>query len=495
MLRRTLLSALFQRQTARPNIVWIYGDDIGYGDLSCYGATAVKTPNLDSLATKGIRFTNAHSSAATCTPSRYALFTGQYAWRKKGTNILPGDAAMVIRPEQATIASILRRSGYQTGAVGKWHLGLGDGNLDWNQPITPGPREIGFEYSFLIPATGDRVPCVYVENGRVVNHDPKDPIRVSYKDPFPDEPTGAKNPELLRVKPSHGHDQAIINGISRIGYMKGGQAARWKDEDMADTITAKATGFINQAAKDSPFFLYFGTQDIHVPRAPHQRFVGKTSMGPRGDCIAELDASVGQILQALRRRGLEQNTIVLFSSDNGPVVDDGYQDQAVSRLGNHKPAGPLRGGKYSNFEGGTRVPLLVQCPARIRPKPSAALVGQVDFARSFAVLAQSRVQLGEAPDSQDLSQTLLGREERGREYLVEQAGSLALRGREWKYIRPSSGPARNAPTNTELGNSRDPQLYNLLQDPGETTNRAAANPALVEQMEAALRGIESASGN
>src|SRR5262245_53010619 len=393
----------------RPNIVLIYADDLGYGDLGCYGAMRVKTPNMDRLAREGLRFTDGHSAAATCTPSRYAMLTGEYAWRQKGTGVLPGDAHLIIKPGRTTMASILKKAGYTTGVVGKWHLGLGDEKLDWNETIKPGPLEIGFDYSFLVPATGDRVPCVYVEDHRVVGADPKDPIRVSYGTPVGTEPTGAKNPELLKVKPSHGHDQTVVNGISRIGYMTGGKAARWVDEDMADTLTGKATAFIaKHAGKMEPFFLYFALHDIHVPRVPHARFVGTTEMGPRGDAIAQADWCVGEVLKALDQHKIADDTLVILSSDNGPVVDDGYRDDAVAKLGDHKPAGPLRGGKYSAFEGGTRVPFLVRWPAKVKPGLSEALVCQVDFPASFAAMTRQELAQPDGPDSFNVLPALLG---------------------------------------------------------------------------------------
>ena len=328
-----LAAAPVLRAARRPNIVLIYADDVGYGDIGCYGATAVRTPNLDRIAGQGVRFTNAHATSATCTPSRFSLLTGEYAWRQQGTGILPGDAPLIIPPGRLTLPGILRSAGYRTAVVGKWHLGLGAGKIDWNGDITPGPNEIGFDYSFIIPATPDRVPCVLVENHRVVNLDPAAPISVSYQQPFPGELTGHDHPELLKMKLSHGHDGAIVNGVSRIGFMQGGGKALWVDENFADIFTRKATDFVD-AHRSEPFFLYYAAHEIHVPRLPNPRFVGSTGMGPRGDSIAELDWCVGRILDALERNGLTRDTLVLFSSDNGPVLDDGYRDQAVERVGN-----------------------------------------------------------------------------------------------------------------------------------------------------------------
>lgn len=476
---------------APPNIVLIYADDLGYGDVSCNGATRVKTPHIDRLAEQGLRFLDAHSASSTCTPSRYAMLTGQYAWRKKGTAILPGDAALIIEPGRTTLASMLHGAGYATGAVGKWHLGLGQGELDWNGEIKPGPLEIGFDYCFLIPATGDRVPCVYVENHRVVGLDPSDPIKVSYAHPVGDEPTGKEHPELLKLHAVQGHDQTIVSGIGRIGYMSGGKAARWSDEDMADTITRKAVAFIEKNA-EKPFFLYFATHDIHVPRVPHPRFAGKSELGVRGDVIMQFDACVGEIVKTLDRLKLADNTLVLVSSDNGPVVQDGYRDGALEKLGDHKPAGPLRGGKYSIFEGGTRIPLVVRWPGRVKPGVTDALVCQVDFLASFAALTGQKLLEADAPDSFNVLPALLGETKAGRESLVEHSRIVALRQGPWKYIEPGDGPKKSRDTNTELESDKLGQVYNLSKDLGETKNLGGKGSSRAAEMGKALQEIRNA---
>jgi arylsulfatase A-like enzyme len=475
----------------RPNIVLIYADDLGYGDVGCYGATRIRTPNIERMAREGLRFTDAHAPSSTCTPSRYALLTGEYAWRRKGTGVLPGDAALIIEPGRLTLPAMLKRAGYATGVIGKWHLGLGSGPIDWNGAIRPGPLEVGFDDAFIMAATGDRVPCVFIRGHRVVGLDPRDPIRVSYGKPIGDEPTGARNPELLKLKPSHGHDQTIVNGISRIGTMSGGKAARWVDEDMADAFTREAVGFIERHAS-GPFFLEFATHDIHVPRVPHSRFAGTSGCGVRGDVVQELDWCVGQVLDALDRLKLADRTIVMFTSDNGPVVDDGYADRAVADLAGHRPAGPLRGGKYSLFEGGTRVPFLVRWPGRIRPGVTDALVNQVDLLASLASLTGQTLPQNSAPDSLDILPALLGDARIGRDHSVHHSGRLALREGSWKYIPAGPGSAVQTHTATETGNTPVDQLYDLSRDLGETENVAAEHPERVAAMSSRLRSIRDA---
>lgn len=484
LLTSLIVSGLFAQKPAKPNIVLIYADDVGIGDLSCYGATQVQTPNADKLAREGIQFMNAHAAAATCTPSRYSLFTGEYPWRRKGTGIATGDAGLIIKPNRYTLAKMFRQAGYATGAVGKWHLGLGNeaGNQNWNGLITPGPKEIGFDYSYLMAATADRVPCVFVENQRVVNLDPKDPIQVSYVKNFPGEPTGKDNPELLtKLKPSHGHDMSIVNGISRIGYMKGGKSALWIDEHIADSITTHAVQFIERH-KSQPFFLYFGTNDIHVPRYPHPRFVGKTDMGPRGDAIVQFDYAVGEVVKALEKAGIRDNTIIIVSSDNGPVVDDGYQDQAVQRLKNHKPWGPYRGGKYSTFEAGTRIPFIVNWGSHLVPQKSEALLSQVDMLATMAKLTGTDISSVEGLDSEDQLDAWLGRDPKGREYVIGAAGSLTVLTKDWKYIEPGKGKPYTLSTGTETGNNPVDQLYDMRRDRGEYDNVAGENKIVVRFM-------------
>jgi len=466
----------------RPNIVVMLADDIGYGDLGCYGATLAKTPNLDRLAARGVRFTDGHSSSATCTPSRYSLITGEYAFRKKGTGVLPGDAALIVDPARPTVASILQQAGYTTGCVGKWHLGLGSGNIDWNGEIAPGPREVGFDYSFIIPATGDRVPCVYVENRRVAGLDPKDPIQVSYKEKVGNEPTGRERPDLLKMKLSHGHDGTIVNGISRIGFMSGGKSARWVDEDMAQTLAGKAVSFMEKN-RANPFFLYFATHDIHVPRVPHDRFRSASQCGLRCDAIQQLDWCAGQLLATLDRLKLTGNTLVIFTSDNGPVVDDGYDDGSVEALGSHKPAGPFRGGKYSIYEGGTRVPFLASWPARVKPGVSDALISQVDLSASFAALTGRPPAGAVGPDSLDVLPALLGESRKGRDHLVEHAQGIALRKGPWKLIPARAAQGKKAASSLEL--------FNLDGDIGETKNVAAANPEVVREVSALLEKVRT----
>jgi arylsulfatase A-like enzyme len=463
----------------KPNIVFIYLDDLGYGDLSCYGATEIKTPNIDALANGGVRFTNGYATSATCTPSRYGLLTGVYPWRNKDAKILPGSAPLLIGKEQLTIPKMLKEKGYQTAIVGKWHLGLGTGIVDWNQQLDAGPNDVGFDYSYIMAATQDRVPTIYIDNGKVVNLDSKDPISVNYDKNFPGQPTGKENPELLSMKWHHGHNSSIVNGIPRIGYVSGGASANWSDVDLADDFLAKAQTYV-KTHKDNPFFLYYALNQPHVPRTPNPRFVGKSGMGPRGDVILEADYCVGEIIKTLKEEGVLDNTLIVFSSDNGPVLNDGYFDDAVEKLGNHKPNGPLRGGKYSLLEAGTRVPFFTYWKGQIKPLVSDALVCQIDLLESIAKLVNVDV---ENTDSQELLDVFIGKSAKGRTSLVIEANTkTAFRQGDWMMIPPYPGDSILEEVNIEMGNDKEFQLYNLKKDIGQKNNLAKAQPKKLKEL-------------
>lgn len=530
---------------SKPNIIVIMSDDVGYGDVGCYGATEIATPNIDRLAKGGLRFTSGYCSASTCTPTRYSLLTGKYAFRQNGTGIAAPNATALIKPGTMTLPSILKNAGYATAIVGKWHLGLGEPpEPDWNGELKPGPLEVGFDHAFIFPTTNDRVPSVFVEDHRVRNLDPDDPLWVEGGN-RDKQPTGTTHRDTLRMDWSDGHNQTIHNGIGRIGYFGGGQKARWRDEELADTLIQESVRWIKEQ-KSNPFFLFFASHDIHVPRMPNERFQGKSSLGYRGDAIMELDWCVGQLLDTLNELKLSDNTLVIFCSDNGPVLDDGYKDGAVEKLGKHKPAGPLRGGKGSVYEGGTRTPFIAHWPGMINSGSSDEIVCTIDLAASFASLVGQSLDDSACQDSFNILPALLGkRGAKGRDHLVQQGNDgvkLGLRSGDWKLIHQkviyklfnlseSSDKGRNVIKResaraeelkakmSELerkgsdllvregksGNKLSLQsgdwklvrinevreLYNLNTDLGETKNLIDAEPERVEQLMAQLARIQS----
>ncbi len=472
-----------QRTPGNPNLVIIYMDDLGYGDVSAYGSGTLSTPNIDKLASEGLRFTSGYCTSATCTPSRYGMLTGQYPWRNKRAAILAGDAPLLIDPGQPTLPKMLAENGYKTAVIGKWHLGIGDGNVDWNREIELTPNAVGFDYSYVMAATNDRVPTVYVENHKVAGLNPGDPLQVSYKENFKGEPTGRDNPELLKLKWHHGHDCSVWNGISRIGYQKGGKSAMWIDEDMADNFLKRVLNYIEEN-QNEPFFLYYALQQPHVPRTPHPRFVGATGMGPRGDSIAEGDWCVGQVMAKLKELNLDRNTLVIFSSDNGPVLNDGYYDEAVEKIGGHTPSGPFRGGKYSLFNAGTNVPLITWWPGQIEPGISDALVCQIDFMDSIASYLGLK---NTGPDSENVLDALLGKSSVGRTDLVLEASrNVAYRLGDYLMIPPYEGLAVQANVNIETGLGPEYQLYDIGSDRGQVKNLAAEMPGKLNELKDGL---------
>jgi arylsulfatase A-like enzyme len=474
-----------EQQDEQPNIVVIYADDLGYGDVSSYGSTELLTPNFDRIANEGIKFTNGYATSPTCTPSRYALLAGEYPFRRARAQVLPGNAPLLFELGKQTLPSMLHDAGYFTGVVGKWHLGLGDENLNWNHKVAPGPLEIGFDYSYIMASTNDRVPSVYVENHKIVGLDPNDPIEVSYKENFPGEPTGKENPEMLKMHFSHGHDMSVHNGISRIGFQRGGKSALFIDEDMSDDFLRESIKFVNDH-KDEPFFLFYSLHQPHVPRVPHPRFAGKSGLGARGDVIVEADWAVGQFLDELDKLGLTENTIVVFSSDNGPVLDDGYYDEAVTKIGEHTPRGGLRGGKYSLFDAGTHVPFMLRWPKEVNPGTSDALVSQMDFTASFAALVGQK---NTTKDSQNILEAFTGKSQQGRSSLIlGQNNITAYRKGDYVLIPPHEGrKMTNKWVNIETGRDKNIQLYNLKEDRKQEHNLASEKAEMVEEM---LKEIE-----
>ena len=467
----------------QPNIVIIYTDDIGYGDVGVYGATQIPTPNIDKLANEGLLFTDGHCAASTCSPSRYALLTGTMGFREN-VDIIGVNKPAVIDSTQFTMGRLFKQAGYHTGIVGKWHLGIGKGDTDWNGVVKPGPREAGFDYSFIIPYSNDRAPFVYLENQRVFNYDPDDPITVS-KNRIPDSIPGTEypdarlNPESVTVYEGDGaHRATVVNGVGRIGYMKGGKTALWNDHDIAINLVDKALNYI-ESNKNHPFFLLFSTNDIHAPRLPNPRFRGKTNLGFRGDNIVQLDWSVGKIMETLIALDMANNTILIFTSDNGPVnIDGGYQDG--SDQGDHQAAGILRGGKYSIYEGGTRVPFIIRWPAKVKPGKSNALVSQVDLLASFAAFFNIPIPANHALDSRNYWDSFMGNDDQGADVVLEQANKkekgIAIRKGKWKFIN--------------TGDEKF-ELYDLKNDPSEQNNIINMQPGIAEDLRGDLKKLET----
>jgi arylsulfatase A len=478
----------------KPNIIVIMADDLGYGDVSCYGGSGIQTPNIDRLAAEGVRFTSGYAATSVCTASRYSFLTGSYAFREPRSGIAPPLAPAIIPPGTETVPSLLKRAGYTTAVIGKWHLGLGDKAPDWNGELKPGPLEIGFDYCFLLATTNDRVPPVYVENHRVHNLDPADPLWVGMQKPHEDFPTGVTHRDTLKIDWIYGHNNVIHNGISRIGYFTGGARALWRDEDLADEWVRQSVRWI-ETNRERPFFLFFSSHDPHTPRVPHERFQGKSAMGARGDVILQFDWSVGELLAALDRLGLAENTLVVLCSDNGPVLTDGYKDDAVEKLGDHKPAGPFSGGKYRALEGGTRTPFITRWKGRIQPGVSNQMICQVDLPASFAGLTAQNLPDDAFLDSVNLLDVLLGKPgAKGREELLTQTGggsdstgnnltSYGLRMGDWKLVKERSSPPNTPKMTYQEG------LFDLSKDPGEKTNLAAQYPEQMKRLQDRLEAI------
>ena len=476
---------------AKPNVIIINVDDLGYGDVGCYGATKVKTPNIDRLAAQGRRFTDFHSASAVCSPSRYALITGRYPARRNLWGPIFYKTPLVIDTNQATIATVMKQSGYATAIIGKWHLGFGTQSpIDWNKPLKPGPLELGFDYYYGVPILNSHPPYVYVENHHVDGLTPDDPMiygRQAETREFPEK-----------------FETAAIGG---------GRAAHFLyDDRMVGTILKdKAIGWIKQH-KQHPFFLYYATTNIHHPFTPAPRFIGTSQAGRYGDFIHELDWIVGEVMKTLEDEGLADNTLLILTSDNGGMLNQGGQDAWTA---GHHQNNSLLGFKFDAWEGGHRVPFIARWPGKIKAGTvSNELLSNVDLPATLAALAGYKLQPGQLPDSYNGLPALTGNPAKPiRNYLVISPAfeaNLAIRKGKWMYISGQGGggfqgtkigehtlggpPAflLTGQQNSDIENGKikpgapPAQLYDLEADPAQKYNVYNKYPKVVKAMEKLL---------
>jgi arylsulfatase A len=483
--------------TQRPNVVIIFADDLGYGDLGCYGATKVRTPNIDRLAAQGRMFMDAHSASAVCTPSRYALITGEYPLRK---NLYPPvflKTGLIIDTHQQTIASLMKEAGYATACIGKWHLGFGKDRPDWNGELKPGPLELGFDSYFGVPVVNSHPPFVYVENHRVVGLLPEDPLVFDQK---------AKT-RVFQEK----------MGINQIGGADAAHAL-YADEFVGTKLTDKAVKWI-KGQRRTPFFLYLATTNIHHPFTPHPRFQGTSKCGRYGDFVHELDWIVGEIMSVLNDAGKADNTLLVFTSDNGGMFNQGGQDAWTA---GHTLNGKLLGFKFDAWEGGHRVPFIARWPGKIEAgSRSKQLICNVDIFATLAALTGTPVKAGQGQDSVNILPALIGEPEAPlRKHLLlaaRQPSHLALRKAKWMYINARGGGGFTSPqrgahafggpaaitftqrTNSDIENGKikanapRAQLYDLESDLAQTENLYSEFPDIAQEMEALLRSYAPAA--
>ncbi|WP_373331413.1 sulfatase family protein [Salmonirosea aquatica] len=462
--------------STRPNVLVILADDLGYGDLQCYNSDSqVKTPNLDRLSAEGLRFTDAHSGSAVCSPTRYGLVTGRYAFRsplKRG--VLGGYSPSLIEADRFTIADLLKQAGYQTSVIGKWHLGLdwpkipgaqpepphephqwpkGD-NLNIEADLTQGPKELGFEYSYIIPSSLDIPPYLYLENGQ---------------------------PSSREIVEIAGSDQP--RGV----YWRTGKGSKdFKLKETLDQLGTKAQEFLVERRKNpKPFLLYLPLTSPHTPWLPAEQFRGRSGAGTYGDFVAHTDAVVGRVLKTLDSLRLKDNTLVVFTSDNGADWKPGDKEKYPL----HKANGILRGEKSDIWEGGHRVPFIVRWPNTIKqPRQSDQLLCLNDLMATLASLTQQKLPADAGQDSFDFSPILLHEKYPTpiRNSLIHHSieGMFSIRQGKWKYVagQGSGGWSKDESATKDLPE----QLYDLEADPGETRNVIQANPAIAQQLKALL---------
>jgi arylsulfatase A-like enzyme len=502
----SLLGSMVFAGETPPNVVLIFADDLGYGDVGCYGATKLQTPNIDKLATEGRRFIDAHSASAVCTPSRYGLLTGQYPYKANGGKGIWGPAPieepLLIDPETLTIADVFKNKGYDTAAIGKWHLGFGTGKNDWQEPLRPGPNDLGFDYYFGMPIVNSAPPYVYVENDRIVGSDPDDPLvylgRNSKQTPTPITPIP---PEAAQ----------------RSANMFGGAVEAHKlfnDYEVGTKLSEKAVAWIKSRGK-KPFFLYLATTNVHHPFTPAKRFQGTSQCGLYGDSVHELDWIVGEIMKSLEAAGVADNTLVIFTSDNGGMFNHG--GRAAAELG-HSINGNLLGSKFGIWEGGHRVPFIAWWPGKIEAGSlSDQLLNNVDMKATFAALIGQTLSADDRKDSINMLPALVENPDQPlrTEMIVtpHDQSHMAVRKGKWMYI-PAQGdggfkgskPSQHAwggaavttlvnTPNSDIENGKikknapRAQLYDLEADVNQTKNLYNEYPEVVQEMDAYLKSL------
>lgn len=484
-------SAFAQESKKKPNVVLIYTDDLGYGDVGCNGATKVRTPNIDKIAAQGRRFTNAHVASAACSPSRYGLLTGRYPWRANFWRPVFAPSPLQIDPNRKTLPDVMKASGYATACVGKWHLGFGEKpRIDWNGKLSPGPLDCGFDYYYGVPVVNSHPPFVYVENDRVLGLDPSDPIKYTRKGNVP-----SKAYPLKHTK-------------GRFAGMTGGKAAHdlYVDEMVGTHLTEKATAWMGEQ-KNKPFFLYFATTNIHHPYTPHPRFKGTSDCGDYGDFIHELDWMVGEVMKTLEEMGELDNTLLIFTSDNGGMLNP--VGKAAWEAG-HKLNGDYLGFKFDVWEGGQRIPFLAQWPGHVPPNTTSdALICTTDLMATVAGMLGQKLGPDEGPDSVNILPALTGTPEKPlHDYLILMAagrGRYGVRKGKWMYIPGQGGGgfgngihglAKTDQKNSDVLDRGDRgaikpgapanQLYDLEKDPGQHTNVIEQFPEVAKELQAIL---------
>jgi arylsulfatase A-like enzyme len=445
----------------RPNLVIILADDMGYGDPGCYNPDSkIPTPNIDQLANQGMRFTDAHTPSSVCTPTRYGLLTGRYCWRTSlSRGVLNGYSPLLIKPGRLTLAAVLKQHGYATACIGKWHLGLGtDNNADFSKPLRPGPGSLGFDESFIIPASLDMPPYVFVENEQVT-----------------EAPTTTIAPSEMRRRGGG-------------GFWRGGAIApSFKHVNVLPTFTQKSVDFLRKQSRDKPFFLYCALNAPHTPWMPTDEFRGKSKADWYGDFVVQVDATVGRLLRTLDETQLADNTLVLFTSDNGAH----WLPEDIEKWG-HRANGNLRGQKADIWEGGHRVPFIVRWPGKIKAGRSCdELICLTDLLSTIAALVEFKLPIDAGEDSFNLLPAFLAEKlpKPIRDAVVHHSsdGTFAIRQGPWKLALALGSHGFSIPRDIkpEPGGPRG-QLYNLAQDAEEVNNVWLEHPDVVARLTALL---------